>query len=189
MAGEDLELVLGEAREGMQKSVISLHGELSKVRTGRANPVLIEGILIDYYGTPTPLKQLATLGAPEPRLLTIQPFDPGALGEIERGILKADIGLTPANDGKVVRIPIPELSEERRKELVKQIKKFGEEHKVGVRGARRDAVSMLKDLQKDGTITEDESKRAQKRVQDVTDEFVADIDKSIAKKEEEILRI
>ncbi len=189
MAEEDVELVLGEAREGVQKSVDRLHHEFAKVRTGRANPAILEGIVVEYYGTPTPIKQLATLSAPEARLLTITPFDPTAIQEIHKAIHKADLGLTPSDDGKVVRVPIPEMTEERRKDLVKQIKKVAEEHKVGVRGARRDAIAMLKDLQKEGTVTEDESKRGQKKIQDVTDAGTSEIDKSVVVKEEEILRI
>ncbi len=189
MAEEDLELVDAEAREGMQKSLGGLHHELSKVRTGRANPILLEGLQVEYYGASTPIKQLATISAPEPRLLTIQPFDTTAINEIERSILKADIGLTPSNDGKIVRVPIPELTEERRKDMVKQLKKIGEEHKVGVRSARRDAIAMLKDLQKDKTISEDDAKKAQKKTQAMTDEFVAEIDKAMEIKEEEILQI
>ena len=189
MAEEDLDLVLGESKAAMEKSLHSLQHEISKIRTGRANPVLLESVNVDYYGTPTPLKKLATINAPEARLLTVQPFDASVLVAIERAILKSDLGLTPANDGKLLRLPIPELTEERRRELVKQVKKFGEDHKVGVRSARRDGVSMLKDLEKDGDLTEDESRGGQKRVQELTDEYVSKIDDALAVKEAEILRI
>jgi ribosome recycling factor len=189
MAQEDVALVLDEARTAMQKSVDSLQRDLMRIRTGRANPALLDGVQVDYFGTPTPLKSLATINVPEPRLITVQPFDKSSLAEIERAILKADVGLTPASDGRMLRVPIPELTEERRRELVKQVKKMAEDHKVGVRNARRDSVSMLKDLQNDGEITEDESKQAQKKVQSLTDEFTARIDEVVGLKEEEILTI
>ena len=189
MAEEDVALVTDEAREAMAKSVDSLQRDLAKVRTGRANPVLVEGVMVDYYGTPTILKSLATLSAPEARLIVIQPFDPGATEAIERAILKADLGFTPGNDGKVIRIPVPELTEERRRELVKVVKKMAEEHKVGVRSGRRDAVAMLKEMERSGDVTEDESRRGQKKIQDVTDEFAKQIDKALETKEEEILTI
>jgi ribosome recycling factor len=160
-----------------------------RIRTGRANPALLDGVQVDYYGTPTPLKSLATISVPEPRLITVQPFDKNSLGEIERAILKADVGLTPANDGKMLRVPIPELTEERRRDLVKQVKKMAEDHKVGVRNARRDSVSMLKDLQKEGGVSEDDSKQAQKKVQTLTDDFTVQIDDVANAKEEEILTI
>ena len=137
MSEEDVALVLDEAKEAMEKSIRSFRIDLQKVRTGRANPAILDGVQVDYYGTPTPLNQLANLSAPDPRLIVISPYDKGALGEIERAILKADLGLTPTNDGKLVRIPIPALTEERRQQLVKQIKKSAEHHKVGVREARR----------------------------------------------------
>ena len=137
MSEEEIALVLDEAKEAMAKSLRSFRIELQKVRTGRANPAILDGIQVDYYGTPTPLNQLANLSAPDPRLIVISPYDKGALNEIERAILKADLGLTPANDGKLVRIPIPALTEERRRDLVKQIKKSAEHHKIGVREARR----------------------------------------------------
>ena len=189
MAQEDLELVLEEAREAMAKAVDSLQRELAKIRTGRANPVLLEGVTVDYYGTPTPLKALATLSAPEARLLVIQPFDPSAREEIERSILKSDLGLTPNSDGRVIRLPIPELTEERRRELVKVVKKMGEEHRVGVRSGRRDAFSLIKDLEKSGDVTKDESHRGQKKTQDMTDDFIRKIDAVLESKEEEILTI
>jgi ribosome recycling factor len=189
MAEEDVALVLDEAKTAMQKSVDSLQRDLTRVRTGRANPALLDGVQVDYYGTPTPLKGLATISVPEPRLITVQPFDKSSLGEIERAILKADVGLTPANDGKMLRVPIPELTEERRRELVKQVKKMAEDHKVGVRNARRDSLSMLKDLQKEGDISVDESKHAGKSVQTLTDEYTARLDEVANAKEEEILTI
>lgn len=189
MAEEELHLVVDEAREAMSKAVEALQRELAKIRTGRANPVLVESLPVDYYGNPTPLKQLATISAPEARLLVIQPFDPGARQEIERALLKSDLGLTPNSDGKVIRLPIPELTEERRRALVKTVKKLGEDHKVGVRSGRREAIAMLKDLEKSSDITEDESHRGQKRIQDMTDEFTQKIDAALSSKEEEILTL
>ncbi len=189
MASDALDVVASEAGSAMSKSLESLQRELAKVRTGRANPVLLEGVLVDYYGTPTPLKSLATVSAPEARLLVVQPYDPGATDEIERGILKADLGLTPNSDGKVIRVPVPELTEERRRDLVKTVKKMGEEHKVGVRNGRRDAMSLLKELEKSGDIAEDECRASQKKVQDMTDDYAKRIDELLASKEEEILTI
>ena len=187
MADEDL--VLDEAREQMEKSMESLHIDLGKIRTGRASPALIENVSVDYYGTATAMRSLATISAPEPRLLVVQPFDPTAMVEIERAILKAELGLSPMNDGKVLRVPIPELTEERRRDLVKNVKKIAEEHKLGVRHARRDAISMLKEMQKDGELPEDDSKRAQKKAQDSHDECVKKIDEFVISKEQEILHI
>ncbi len=189
MASESESLILDEARASMQKSVDGLARELQRVRTGRANPAILDGVQVDYYGTPTPLRQLATINVTDARLLTLQPFDRGALDGIERAILKAQLGLTPQNDGKLLRVPIPELTEERRRELVKQLKKSGEEHKVAVRLGRRDAIALLKELEKDGDVSEDDSRRAQKRIQDLTDEFIAKLDEALRVKEEEILRI
>lgn len=187
MADDDL--VLEDARSGMEKSLEGLHKELVKIRTGRANPALLEGVNVDYYGSPTPLRSLASVSAPEARLLVVQPFDPSTLGEIERAILKADLGLTPQNDGKIIRVPIPELTEERRRDLVKAVKKIAEDHKLGVRSSRRDAIALLKDLEKDGDLAEDDSHRAQKKVQDLTDDYVKRIDEAVESKEQEILSI
>ncbi len=189
MAEGDLELVLEEASEAMSKSLRSLRAELQKVRTGRANPSLLEGIQVDYYGTMTPLNQLSNLTAPEPSLLVVSPYDKGALGAIERAIQGSDLGLTPNNDGKLVRIPIPPLTEERRKELVKRVKKVGEEHKIGVRDARRAALAMLKDLESDGSVPSDEKRRGEKQVQETTDAHIAKIDGMADQKEEEILQV
>ncbi|MFQ5696813.1 MAG: ribosome recycling factor [Myxococcota bacterium] len=189
MPEEEVDLILVEAREAMQKSIESLKRDLDRVRTGRANPALLDGVQVDYYGTATPLKQLATVQVPEPRLITVQPFDRGALAEIERGILKADLGLMPSNDGKLIRIPVPELTEERRRELVKQVRKMGEEHKLGVRNARRDSVAMLKDLEHSGDLGEDESRTGQRKVQSLTDDSIAKLDALVKAKEEEILTI
>ena len=189
MSEEDVQLVVEDATEGMDKAIRSLRVELQKVRTGRANPALLDGIQVDYYGTPTPLNQLANVGVPDPRMIVVSPYDAGSLTAIERAIQAADLGLTPSNDGKIVRIPIPPLTEERRKELVKQVKKASEEHKIGIRDARRSAISMLKDLENDGSLPADDRKRADKKIQDLTDRHVAQVDEMTGAKEEEILEV
>ena len=189
MAEGDLELVLEEAREAMEKSTSSYRRDLLKVRTGRASTALLDGITVDYYGAPTALNQLANLSAPDPRLLVISPFDKSTLGGIERAIQTSDLGLTPANDGKVIRISIPPLTEERRKELVKHVHRLAEDHKVGVREARREALSMLKELESEGTLPQDERRQAEKKMQGLTDDFIKKIEEMTAQKEEEILQV
>ena len=189
MADEDTALVYEEAQSAMDKSVRSLRSELQKVRTGRASTALLDGIQVDYYGTPTPMNQLANMSTPDPRLIVISPFDKGAISEIEKAVLASDLGLTPGNDGKVVRIPVPPLTEDRRKELVKHVHRIAEDHKVGVREGRRDALSMLKDLKGEGTISEDDLRREEKRIQGLTDEHTKQIDELAAAKEEEILQV
>jgi ribosome recycling factor len=188
MAEEDVGVVFEGCREAMDKSIRSLKADLQKVRTGRASTALLDGLQVDYYGTPTPLNQLANLTVPDARLIVIAPYDKGAMQAIERAIQTSDLGLTPNNDGKVVRIPIPPLTEERRKELVKHVKRAAEEHKVGVRDARRDALALLKDLEGDG-LPADEKRRAEKKIQDFTDEYVKKIDQIIQQKEQEILQV
>ena len=178
---------LEETRERMDKSIDALNNELSRVRTGRASLSLLDGIRVDYYGTLTPLNQMASLSVPESRLIVIQPWDATVLKDIEKAILKSDLGLTPSSDGKLIRIAIPPLTEERRKELVKVVHKIGEEHKVAVRNIRRDANELLKLAKKDGDVSEDDAHKGLDRVQDVTDEFVKTIDSLIADKEKEIL--
>ena len=189
MADEDLALVENEAREGMDKSIRSLRTDLQKVRTGRASSALLDGIQVDYYGTPTPLNQLANLTTPDPRLIVVVPYDKGSFQAIEKAILASDLGLTPSNDGKVVRVPVPALTEERRKELVKQVHRLAEGHKLGVREARRDSLSMLKDLEAEGSVPADDRRREEKKIQALTDEFVKKIDELAAQKEEEILQV
>jgi ribosome recycling factor len=189
MAAEDLALVRDEARQHMDKSLRSLRSDLQKVRTGRASTGLLDGIHVDYYGTPTPLNQLANMTVPDPRLIVISPYDKGSINAIEKAILTSDLGLTPSNDGKVVRIPIPPLTEERRKELVRHVHKLAEHHKVGVREGRRDALGMLKDLEGEGSVTQDERHREEKKIQALTDEFTKKIDELIAQKEAEILQV
>lgn len=179
--------IVAEAQDGMDKAIAALGRDLNRVRTGRASLSLLDGVKADYYGTATPLNQMASLSVPEPRMILIQPWDQTALPEIEKTILKSELGLTPQNDGKVIRITIPALTEERRKDLVKVVRKMAEETKVAVRGARRDANEMLKDLKKEKEISEDEMYRAQEEVQKVTDEAVARVDEVAAEKEKEIL--
>lgn len=182
-----IDSVYEDARQRMAKSVDALKHELKRIRTGRASLALFEGIKVNYYGTPTPLKQLASLSIPESRAVLIQPWDQSVIGEIEREILKSELGLTPMNDGKVVRISIPPLTEERRKELVKVVRKIAEEHKVAIRNIRRDTNDLLKDMKKDGDISEDVFFKAQDEIQDVTNDFVKIADEVCQEKEKEIL--
>jgi ribosome recycling factor len=183
------EAIFTQLQKEMEGSVAALRKELGRVRTGRASTSLLEGILVEYYGTSTPLNQLATLSAPEPRLLVIQAFDRKALGEIEKAILKSDLGLTPANDGKIIRVPIPQLTEDRRKDLVKHVKKIGEEFRVSMRNHRRLAIEHLKESEKKKEITGDEFKHGQDRVQKITDDYIARVDKVLKSKEEEIMEV
>jgi ribosome recycling factor len=183
------EAIFTQLQKEMEESVAALRKELGRVRTGRASTSLLEGILVEYYGTSTPLNQLATLSAPEPRLLVIQPFDRKALGDIEKAILKSDLGLTPANDGKIIRVPIPQLTEDRRKDLVKHVKKIGEEFRVSMRNHRRLAIEHLKESEKKKEITADEFKHGQDRVQKITDDYIARVDKVLKSKEEEIMEV
>jgi ribosome recycling factor len=188
MADEDVAMVVDETKAGMEKSLRSLRAELQKIRTGRASASLLDSVQVDYYGTPTPLNQLANLSTPDPRLIVISPYDKAAFKDIEKAILKADLGLSPSNDGKVVRVPVPPLTEERRKELVKHVHRLGEDHKVGVREARRDGLSLLKDLGSEG-LSEDDKRREEKNIQALTDEFVKRIDETMASKEADILEV
>jgi ribosome recycling factor len=189
MAEGDAELVHDEAKGAMEKALRSLRENLAKVRTGRANAALLDGIQVDYYGTPTPLNQLANLNVPDPRLIVINPYDKGSIQAIEKAIQTSDLGLTPSTDGKLVRIPIPPLTEERRKELVKHVHRLAEDHKVGLREARRDALAMLKELETDGTVPADDRHREEKRIQKLTDDFVKKIEEITAQKEAEILQV
>jgi ribosome recycling factor len=182
-----IEDIYQETRENMGKSVDDLKREFKRVRTGRAALSILDGIRVNYYGTPTPLNQMATLAVPESRLITIQPWDVSGIKEIEKAILKSDLGLTPSSDGKIVRIAIPPLTEERRKGLVRVINKVSEEHKVAVRNIRRDANEMLKDLKKEGDISEDEAFKAQDQVQKITDDNINLVDQITKEKEKEIL--
>jgi len=181
--------VLQETKERMGKSEKAFEKELSKVRTGRASQAILDNVMVDYYGTQTPLPQMATVSIPESRLITVKPWDVSVINDVEKAILKANLGLTPSNDGKLIRISIPPLTEERRKEIVKSVAKTCEDYKVAVRNIRRDANEMLKELQKEGEISEDDSFKAQKQVQDTTDEYVKKLDAIFADKEKEILEV
>ncbi|HVC87073.1 MAG TPA: ribosome recycling factor [Gaiellaceae bacterium] len=184
-----IENFIGDATQRMDKSVEATHEHFNSVRTGRATPALLDRIAIDYYGTPTPLKNLATIGAPEPRLLTIQPFDPTSIKQIEKTIMESDLGLTPSNDGKLIRLPIPQLTEERRKELVKVVRQMAEEGRVAVRNVRRDAIKHLEDLVRNGDVGDDDERAAESRVQKLTDDHTAKIDELLKRKEAEIMEV
>ncbi len=178
-----------EAEEKMNKVISAFQREMANLRAGRANPSLLDRIEVDYYGTLTPLNQLAGVSAPEPRLLVIQPWDKNAMSEIEKAILKSDLGLTPNNDGSVIRLAIPQLTEERRKELVKYVRKKSEESKVSIRNIRRDANESVKSLEKASEISEDEHRRTQDSIQELTDEKIKIIDEIIETKEKEIMEV
>ncbi|MBE7048102.1 MAG: ribosome recycling factor [Ruminococcaceae bacterium] len=173
----------------MDKAIASLENDYAAIRAGRANPAVLDKITVDYYGTPTPIPQVGSVSVPEARMLIIQPWDATILGDIEKAILKSDLGLTPNNDGKVIRINFPALTEERRKELVKGISKRAEEAKVVIRGVRRDAIETFKAQKKQGEITEDDLKNAETDIQKLTDQYTKDIDSIAAKKDKEIMEI
>jgi ribosome recycling factor len=184
-----IEDFLADAKHRMDKSIESTVHEFNSIRTGRASPALLDRIQVDYYGTPTPLKSLASISAPESRLLTVQPFDPGAVKSIERAIQESDLGLTPSNDGKLVRLPIPALTEERRKELVKVVRRIAEDGKVAIRNVRRDVLQHLRELVVNGDVGDDEERRAEQQVQKVTDEHTKTIDDLLKTKEAEIMEV
>jgi len=185
MKDEAIEL----ARQEMEQAVAAFKHELSRVRTGRASTALLEGLHVNYYGAKTPLRQLAGLAAPEARLLVVTPYDKGAMHEIEKAIQTSDLGLTPMNDGKVIRIPIPELTEERRKELVRHVRKMAEDFRVSIRNHRRDGNDMLKELHKEKKVTDDDLRAAEARIQQFTTEFIEKLDKVLAAKEAEIMEV
>jgi ribosome recycling factor len=184
----DVEEVIDAGRESMDKAIERFRKELTRVRTGRASTSLLDGINVDYFDTPTPLNQLATLSVPDPRMIVISPFDKTVIPQLEKAIQKSDLGVTPSNDGKVIRIQIPPLTEERRKQLVKQVRKIAEEHRIRIRDARRDSLSLLKDLEDDG-LSKDDRHRAEKKVQDVTDGFIKMVDELTAQKEKDVLEV
>jgi ribosome recycling factor len=186
---EEIDLLLEDARERMAKSVESIRHELGSVRTGRASPAILDRITVDYHGAMLPLKQLATLNAPEARLLTIQPFDKSSIKAIERSILESDIGLTPNNDGNLIRLNIPELTEDRRKELVKVAHKIAEEGRVAIRNVRRDIMHELRELKNDGQIGADDEHRAEGELQKVTDARIQELDDVLSHKEADILEV
>ncbi len=181
--------VLSEGRDAMEKAVKALRRDLAKVRTGRASVSLLDNIRVDYYGTPTPLSQVANLSVPEPRLITIQPWEKNLIADIERAIFKSDLGLNPSSDGQFIRLPIPALTEERRKDMAKQVRRMGEDAKVSIRSARRDANETLKLLEKDKEITADELKHGEKEVQQLTDDYVVKVDAIVKDKEQELMEI
>ena len=180
---------LADTEDRMGKAIEALKRELTTVRTGRANPALVEHLRVDYYGTPTPLNQLASVNVPEARLLAIQPWDKSSLDAIEKAIQKSDLGLNPSNDGVIIRLAIPQLTEDRRKELVRVVHKKVEDGRVAIRNVRRDAHEMLRELMREKEISEDDEHRAQEQLQKVTDRFVAEADKVGKEKEEELLEV
>ncbi len=186
---ELIDELLSDAKDRMTKSVDSSRGELATVRTGRASPHLLDRIMVDYYGNPTPLKQLANVSASDARLLTVTPFDKSALGGIEKSIQESDVGLTPSNDGNVIRLQIPEMTEERRREMVKVVHGVAEEGRVAIRNVRRDIMADLRELKKEGEAGEDDERRGEDALQKQTDEAIAEIDSLLKGKEEEILEV
>lgn len=181
--------VIETAKEKMGKTIAVLVKELSSLRAGRANAQVLDRILVDYYGTPTPVKQVGNISSPEPRLLTITPYDPSMLNPVEKAIQKSELGINPSNDGKCIRLVFPELTEERRKDLVKVVRKKGEDSKVAIRSIRRDAIEQIKKLKKDGEVTEDDQKKLEEQAQKLTDSTIKDIDKIVADKEKEIMEV
>ncbi|MBE6840624.1 MAG: ribosome recycling factor [Ruminococcus sp.] len=180
---------LNITKEKMTKSLNNLINEFVSIRAGRANPAVLDKVMVEYYGAPTPINQMAAVSVAEARILVISPWDATSLKAIEKAILASDIGITPTNDGKALRLAFPQLTEERRKELCKTIKKYGEECKVSIRSIRRDSIEKFKAMKKNAEITEDDMKDCEKKVQDLTDKFCADVDKEVAAKEKEVMSI
>lgn len=181
--------LMSETEARMDKTLESMEEDFKSIRTGRASPALVERVTVEYYGMPTPLNQLAAISAPEPQMLLIRPYDPASITAIEKGILQADLGLNPGNDGRVIRVPIPRLTEERRRELVKVVKRRVEESKVALRNIRRDAQEELREYESEKLISEDDRKRGQDELQKLIDRFVAKVDESGARKEQDIMEI
>ena len=181
--------IISDAEGRMKKSIEILRKDLAALRAGRATPALLDKVLVDYYGSPTPVSQLASISIPEARMMVLQPYDKGAIGAIEKAIQKSDLGINPTNDGNVIRLAIPQLTEERRKDLVKAVKKKGEEEKVAIRNIRRDAIEHIKAREKAKEITEDEQRKANDVVQKATDKAVAEIDTIMAAKEKEVMEV
>ncbi|AKF94588.1 ribosome recycling factor [Brevibacillus laterosporus] len=181
--------ILKDMEDRMSKAIQTLKKDLATLRAGRATPAMLDKIMVDYYGTPTPINQLANVVAPEPRMLQVQPWDKNALKDIDKAIMQSDIGLTPTNDGSVIRIAVPPLTEERRRDLVKVANKSGEDAKVAIRNVRRDANDGIKKLEKAASISEDESRGHQETVQKTTDKFIAEVDKIVKDKEKDILEV
>ena len=180
---------INAAKEKMNKSLNALGNEFASIRAGRANPSILDKVMVDYYGSPTPIQQMAAVSVPEARMLLIQPWEASTLKSIEKAINASDIGINPTNDGKAIRLVFPQLTEDRRKELCKGIKKYGEECKVTIRSIRRDTIEKFKTMKKNSEITEDDQKDCEKKVQDLTDKFCAEVDKAVADKEKEIMSI
>ena len=177
------------AGEKMDKTIAGIRKDLSTLRAGRANPQILDKITVDYYGTPTPLSQVGNISSPEPRMLQIAPWEPSMITPIEKAIQKSDLGINPSNDGKIIRLVVPELNEERRKELAKVVRKGAEEAKVAVRAIRRDAMETFKKMKKDSEITEDDQRKAEEKLQKQTDDFIKEVDKVAADKEKEIMSV
>lgn len=184
-----LDEIFAETKERMSKAIGSLKSDMNSVRAGRANPALLDRLTVEYYGTATPLKQLANISAPEPRLLVVQPWDKSVISEVEKAILKSDLGLTPTNDGNLIRLAIPQLTEERRTELVRMVRKKAEEGRVAIRNIRREANDTIKDLGRDGEIPEDDERWGLDEVQKITDGFIKQVDEILAAKEAEIMEV
>lgn len=176
-------------QESVKKSIEALKQQMTKIRTGRANAAMLDGVRVNFYGTPTPLAQTAAVAVPEPRLITVKPWDKSIIRDIEKALLEANLGLTPQNDGELIRLPIPPLTEQRRKEIAKQVKSTGEDHKVAIRKARQEANDKIKAALKDKAITEDDKKRAEEKVQKETDAGIAQVDDVVSKKEKEVLEV
>jgi len=187
--GQTDQNVMNELKTRIEKTLEDLRKELGKIRTGRANLAILDSVKVAYYGTPTPLTGVASLAVPEPRLITIKPWDKGMIKEIERAIKEANLGINPMNDGEVIRLPIPALTEERRKEIAKQVRTKGEDHKIAIRNERRDANEKLKELQKKKAISEDDLKRSTEKVQKETDQGIARVDEILNKKEKEVMEV
>lgn len=184
-----IEDLVKEATRRMEATIKAAREEFAAIRTGRANPALLDRIQVEYYGTMTPIPQMATVSVPEPRLLVVQPWDKSTLKDIEKAILQSDLGLTPSNDGNVIRIPLPQLTEERRKELARFVRKVAEDHRVAIRNIRREINDEIKSMEKAGELSEDDARRAQARIQEVTDKFIDTIDTMLEQKEAEIMEV
>lgn len=176
-------------QDSVKKSIEALKQQMTKIRTGRANAAMLDGVRVNFYGTPTPLAQTAAVAVPEPRLITVKPWDKSVLRDIEKALLEANLGLTPQNDGEIIRLPIPVLTEQRRKDIAKQVKSTGEDHKVAIRKARQEANDKIKTLLKDKVITEDDKKRSEEKIQKETDSGITQVEDVVAKKEKEVLEV
>jgi ribosome recycling factor len=184
-----LDEVYRETEEKMKKTCTLFQKDLAGMRAGRASPALLEKVVVDYYGTPTPITQLCTITVPEPRLMVVQPWDRSQISAVEKAIMKSELGITPASDGTVIRLVLPQLTRERRQELVKQARRWGEEQRVAIRNLRREAMEMLRELEDEGQITEDDLRRGQEQVQRLTDRYIGEIDRILAAKEKEIMEV